>query len=317
MTEKFDGFPHVLESQQFSRDWLEDDFFPHTKRMERIFKTQVSNTLGGKRMVSLFYAPSTRTRASFEFAMHHLGGSVVFSTENAREFSSAKKGETLDHTLKVLGRYQPDVIVLRYDGQIDKEMIQRVSKVPIINGGDRDPGQHPTQALLDLYTILKCRGCIDGLNITMVGDLDKGRTVRSLAYLLGKFNGISINFVSPETSKIGGDIKQYLIKHGVKFQELRDLREVAGSTNCVYQTRTQTECGSSFERKGNGGYYVIDGAVADMMPRNSIIMHPLPIDGEITSDVDENPRSVYLTDQVDSGLFTRMALLEMILARNA
>ncbi len=321
MNLRFDGFPHIMKSQQFSRKWLEESFFPTVNRMERVFKTGVYKPLKGMLMFTIFYEPSTRTSASFQLAMHHLGGTTVFSTENAREFSSGKKGESLKHTIKVMNEYRPDVIVLRYDREIGAEIAASVSDVPIINAGDRNPGQHPTQALLDLVTILKCRGEIDGLNITMVGDLEKGRTVRSLAYLLSKFSGIHMNFVSPESLAMGDDIKEYLKEHKVEFSEFTDLRQVADSTDVIYQTRTQTECGSKINRKdNNGGYYVVDKTILDLMRQNAIIMHPLPIDDEvkeITDEVEDDPRAVYLTTQVRSGLLTRMALLEMILAPNA
>ncbi|MDO8486396.1 MAG: aspartate carbamoyltransferase [Candidatus Staskawiczbacteria bacterium] len=315
MNAKFDGWPHIMFSQQFNRPWLEKYFFPLVDQMERVFETGVCNVLNGKRMVILFYEPSTRTRASFKFAMNHLAGDVVFETENAREFSSGAKGESLKHTIKVLNRYRPDVIVLRYDREIGAEIAAEISDIPIMNAGDRKPGQHPTQALLDTRTIKKCRGEIDGLNIAMVGDLKNGRTVRSLSYLLGKFEGIFINFISPKNSAIGDDVKEYLLRHKVKFKESTDLREVAPSTDCIYQTRTQNECGPSFDRKDdNGGYYVVDKTIMDMLRQDAIVMHPLPINDEITSEVDDDARSVYLTHQVDSGLFTRMALLKMILA---
>ena len=184
-----------------------------------------------------------------------------------------------------------------------------------VNAGDRVPGQHPTQALLDLRTIYKRRGKIDGLKIAMVGDLKKGRTVRSLSYLLGKFKDVEIDFVSPRNARMGGDVKRYLNKHGIKFLESTDLRKVAADVDVIYQTRTQTECGSKLDRKDhNIGYFIVDGMILSLMKKDAIIMHPLPRIDEITPEVDKDPRAVYLTEQIDSGLFTRMALLEMILA---
>lgn len=325
---KFNGFPHIMKSQQFSREWLEKCLFPLADRMERVFQMGSDSSLKNKRMVTLFYEPSTRTRLSFQMAMDHLGGSTVFSTENAREFSSGAKGESLEHTIKVINRYKPDVIVLRYDQEIGSEIAAKISRVPIINAGDRNPGQHVTQGLLDIRTIKKCLGHIDGLNITIVGDLKNGRTARSLAYLLGKFQDVSINFVSPESSQMGDKVKQYLTEQGIQFQEFIDVREVAASTDCIYQTRVQKEIGSSFGRTdNNGGYYAIDKTVTAIMKKDAIIMHPLPIDGdvdssagevkEISDDVDDDPRSVYLTHQIDSGLFVRMALLKIILVPNS
>jgi aspartate carbamoyltransferase catalytic subunit len=315
MSVRFDGWPHIICAQQFSRDWLEREFLPLTDEMQTVFNRGGCRILKRKTLVSFFYQPSSRTRMSFEMAMDYLGGRVVFSTENAREFSSAKKGETLKDTFRVVNRYRPDAIVIRYDREIGAKFAAEVSRVPIINAGDREPGQHPTQALLDLRTIFKRRGSIDGLKIAMVGDLDKGRTVRSLSYLLGKFSGVEIDFISPLDSKMGDDVKEYLHRHGVIFRESTDLREVTPHVDVIYQTRTQLECGSYLDRSDfSQGYFIVDQTITGLMKKDAIIMHPLPRVDEITTDVDDDPRAVYLTEQIDSGLFTRMALLKMILA---
>ncbi len=312
MGTKFEGFPNVIYAQQFSRIFLEKYFLPLTDEMQVLFENRGCELLRGKRMISFFYQPSTRTRMSFEMAMDYLGGKVVFSTENAREFSSGAKGETLMDTINVINRYRPDVIVIRYDHKIGAELAAKVSHVPIINAGDRKPGQHPTQALLDWRTIFKHRGEIDGLKIAMVGDLDKGRTVRSLSYLLGKFKGVKIYFVSPPNTRMGSDVKRYLRRHNVEFTESTDLRKIAPLVDVVYQTRAQTECGTIINRKH--GYFIVDKTILDLMRTDAIIMHPLPRVDEITVEVDSDPRAVYLTKQIDSGLFTRMALLKMILS---
>jgi aspartate carbamoyltransferase catalytic subunit len=319
MSARFDGWPHVLRAQQFSREWLEKEFLPLTDEMQAIFNNRGCEFLEGKQMISFFYQPSTRTRMSFELAMDYMGGKVAFSSENAGEFSSAKKGETFKDTIRVINRYRPDVIVIRYDHEIGVDLAAEVSNVPIINAGDREPGQHPTQALLDLRTIYKRRGgVIDGLKIAMVGDLKNGRTVRSLSYLLGKFKGIQIYFVSPDDMIMGDDVKDYLTRHGVLFEEHIDLRSVAPKVDVVYQTRTQKECGTSLDRTDYTlGYFVVNQEIISSMKNDAVIMHPLPREDEITTDVDNDPRSAYLTDQIDSGLFTRMALLKMILAPQA
>jgi len=315
MSVKFDGWPHIIESQQFSREWLEKEFLPLTDEMQVVFENRGCEILRGMRMVSSFYQPSTRTSLSFAMAMDYLGGRVVHSSENAGEFSSAKKGEAFRDAIKVINRYRPDVIVIRYNKDIGAKFAAEVSRVPIINAGDREPGQHPTQALLDWRTIFKRRGAIDGLKIAMVGDLVKGRTVRSLSYLLGKFNGVEIDYVSPPNTRMLDDVKEYLARHSVKFQELTDLREVAPSVDVIYQTRAQVECGTLLDR--NAGYFIVDKAIFDLMKKDAIIMHPLPRVDEITPEVDDDQRAVYLTEQIDSGLFTRMALLKMILAPQA
>jgi len=312
---------HIIEAQQFERNWLEEEFFPLVKQMERRVDLGGSSDLLGKRMIILFYEPSTRTRASFEMAMVIQGGIVAFSTENAKEFTKAVVGETLEDTIRVFCRYRPDVIVLRYYEEGGAKRAAEVSSVPIINAGD-GPGQHPTQALLDLYTIYKKLGRIDNISIAMCGDLARGRTVRSLSYLLGKFSDIKIYFVSPEVLRMKEDIKNYLDRHGVIWtEEYHDLWAVAPKIDVIYQTRTQTERpDQAIDRTAlvkrydkTEGFYIVNQEVLDLMKKDAIVMHPLPRVNEITPEVDKDPRAVYLTDQVESGLVTRMALLKMIL----
>src|SRR3989338_2131578 len=191
---------HIVRAQQFDRNFL-SDLFSEADRMKSIGN---NNLLEGKIMATLFYVPSTRTRLSFEAAMKRLKGEVI-STENARDFSSAVKGETLQDTIRIVNGYA-DVIVLRHYEDDASEKAVEVSSVPIINAGS-GKGQHPTQTLLDLYTINGELKRIDGISIAMVGDLKRGRTVRSLSYVLSKFDNITIYFVSPENSEIGDDIK--------------------------------------------------------------------------------------------------------------
>jgi len=304
---------HIIESQQFNRDWLERELFPLTKQMENIAKEGGSNSLSEKKMITFFYEPSTRTRASFEIAMNMLGGKVVFSTENARQFSSVAKGETIEDTIRILCNYKPDVIVIRADEQ---EMVKRAaqfSSVPIINAGD-GTGQHPTQALLDIYTIQKEIGRINGTTIAMVGDLTRGRTVRSLSYLYAKFPDVKIYFVAPPTLKIKEDIKEYLKKHNVWFQEEDDLKKVAPLVDVIYQTRIQKERTSSLEGTEEliKGSYIINQEIMNLMKKDAIVMHPLPRVDEISSEVDIDHRAAYFR-QAENGLYIRMALLQMLL----
>jgi len=304
---------HIIEAQQFNREWLENELFPLAENMQEVVRLRRSKTLLKKRMISFFYEPSTRTRASFEIAMDMLGGRVVFSTENATQFSSVAKGETLEDTIRVLNRYCPDVIVLRSSNEGDARRAADVSSVPIINAGD-GAGQHPTQALLDIYTIYKKLKKIDGISIAMVGDLAKGRTVRSLCYLLGKFKNIEIYFISPKTTRMRDDIKEYLKRHGVSFTEGSDLRKNIHQVDVIYQTRPQTERGTKFDLSEEARkLYTVDEDMLGIIREDAIIMHPFPRNLEITLEVDKDPRAVYLTDQIDSGLFTRMALLKMVI----
>ncbi|MBI4708893.1 MAG: hypothetical protein HY764_01660, partial [Candidatus Portnoybacteria bacterium] len=256
----FEGKPGVIEAQQFSKGLLTEIF----EEARKIEQTMLDRSLGlitskqfeewrdrwgvrGKGMVSLFYEPSTRTRASFEMAMRYLGGEIVFSTENARDFSSAAKGETLEDTIRVLDSYLPDAIVMRhYEAGAAKRAAMSSARAAIINAGD-GAGQHPTQALLDLYTIWRTRKRLDALKIAFVGDLAFSRVVRSDVYLLGKYDKVQIYFVSPLNLKIGEDIKEYMARHNIVFYEIDDLTLLPPAIDVIYQTRIQKE------RLGIGG----------------------------------------------------------------
>jgi aspartate carbamoyltransferase catalytic subunit len=296
---------HVLEAQQFSRKDL-DQLFAVADKLEK--GNQLP--LRGKILASLFYEPSTRTRFSFESAMIRLGGNVL-TTENAREFSSAAKGETLEDTIRVVNAYA-DAIVLRHYEAGAAQRASEVSHIPIINAGD-GAGQHPTQALLDLYTIQKEIGTIDGIQVAMVGDLKNGRTVRSLSYLLGKCKDVEIFFISPKELEIGEDIKEYLRKHGVVFRELNHFDSVLKDVDVLYQTRVQKE---RFEDVHDyekfKGMYVLTVDNTQDMRKGAVIMHPLPRVDEISPDLDALPRAAYFR-QAEYGLLVRMALLQQLL----
>jgi len=274
-----------------------------------------SKLLDGKIMASLFYEPSTRTRLSFEAAMKRLGGEVI-STENAKEFSSKAKGESLEDSIRVISGYA-DVIVLRYYKEGGAERAAAFSEgVPIINAGD-GIGQHPTQALLDLFTIKKKFGRIEGLEIAMVGDLVNGRTVRSLSYFLAKhYPKNTIHFVSPEATRMRDDIKSYLDKYKVKWFETKDFREILSRLDVLYQTRVQKERFSKSEIfdqvERESKKLSIRKSTLQYMKPEAIIMHPLPRLGEISYAVDKDPRAHYF-QQARNGLYVRMALLKMIL----
>src|SRR5215472_7437516 len=245
---------HVVESQQFSRTLLED-LFARADEIKREPHHFIGR-LAGQVMAALFYEPSTRTRLSFEAAMLRLGGQTM-GTDNAREFSSAAKGETLEDTIRIVAGYA-DVIVLRHHEQGAAARAARVSDVPVINAGD-GPGQHPTQALLDLFTIRDEIGRIDGITVAMVGDLANGRTVRSLAYLLSKFREVRLVFVAPPAVAMGADIKRHLDENGVAWREERDLDAVLPVADLVYQTRIQKERFETAEEyEAVRGVYVID-----------------------------------------------------------
>jgi len=301
---------HIIKAQQFDRKSLEE-IFEVASQMENIGATGNTEILKGKVMATIFYEPSTRTRLSFEAAMIKLGGEII-STENAREFSSTAKGESLEDTIRIVGSYS-DIIVLRHFESGAAERAAKISPVPIINAGD-GPGQHPTQALLDLYTIKKEIGKIDGISIALVGDLAYSRTVRSLSYLLTKYDDIKIYFVAPEEVKMRGDIKTYLTKNNIFFSEETDLEKIAAQVDVIYQTRIQKErFGENIEDFEKAkDKYIIDNNVLKVMKKRSIIMHPLPRVNEIKTEVDSDPRAAYFR-QAQNGLYIRMALLKMIL----
>jgi aspartate carbamoyltransferase catalytic subunit len=305
---------HVVYSQQFDRNILQhlferaDQFRKRIEEpSERVALTQLYR---GKMLFSVFYEPSTRTRMSFSAAAEHLGMSVV-TTENAREFSSAIKGETLEDTIRVLCEYYPDAIALRHYENGAAERAAAVSTVPIINAGDGS-GQHPTQALLDLYTIHQALGTIDGLTVTIGGDLANGRTARSLAYLLAKFNGIRIRFIAPLELRMGEDIKEHLHEKSVPFKEQYALEDALSISDVVYWTRVQRERLKPGVEQGSA--FVIGREQVAQLKPNAILMHPLPRLDEIPPEIDSDPRAWYFR-QAGNGMLIRMALLEWILEK--
>ncbi len=301
---------HIIEAQQFDLSTLHT-LFQATEEMERVVERGGRMDYQGRIMATLFYEPSTRTRFSFETAMHRLGGRVI-STENAAEFSSVAKGETLEDTVRIMNGYV-DVIVLRHSEVGAAQRAAAVSRVPVINAGD-GIGQHPTQALLDLYTIRKEIGAIDGLRIAMVGDLAQGRTVRSLAYLLSKFKDIKMYFVAPPGLKMKDDILTHLRERNVWYTEGTDLDKVLPEVSVVYQTRIQKErFGDHLEEyETHRGVYIINRESLRLLKPNAIVMHPLPRLDEIAPEVDADPRAAYFR-QAQNGLYVRMALLTLVL----
>lgn len=296
---------HVIESQQFTVPLLME-LFDRTRRMEYIVHRGGTLDYQKQILATLFYQPSTRTRFSFEAAMYRLGGNVL-STEHARAFSSEIEGENVEDSIRILGSYC-DVIVIRHHEAGGALRAAKVSPVPVINAGDGDGGQHPTQALLDLYTIYRERP-IEGLSIAFIGELDRGRTVRSLAYLLAKFDRVKIFFVSPPELRIGDDILQYLDKHNVRYELERDIDRVAGEVDAVYQTRIRPERVSSLCQPFR---CAIDSGLLSKLKSDAMILHPLPRTVELDQTVDDDPRAMYFR-QAANGLYVRMALLTMLL----
>jgi aspartate carbamoyltransferase catalytic subunit len=299
---------HLIESQQLTVPIIKEIF----DSTDLIRDGNYGRKPNGKILATLFYEPSTRTRLSFESAMLRLGGSVI-STENAKEFSSAIKGESLEDTTRIVAAYS-DCIVLRHHEDGAARRAASVSKVPVINGGD-GKGQHPTQALLDLYTIKTETGRTEGLKVVMAGDLKNGRTVRSLSYLLGKFNENEIIFVSPEHLRMEDDIKDYLKERKVRFSEEDDLQKTLPKADIIYMTRIQKERMNGEDYLKANGRYKIDSESLKLVRAESRIMHPLPHVEEINlpMDIENNDKRVAYFRQAENGLYVRMAVLKHLL----
>lgn len=296
---------HIIESQQFTVPFLMA-LFERSRQMERLVARGGTRDYSGKVLASLFYEPSTRTRFSFEAAMYRLGGRVL-STEQARQFSGEIEGEQLEDTIRIISSFC-DVIVLRPTVEGGARRAARVSRVPVINAGDGSSGQHPTQALVDLYTIYRERRAIDGLTIAIVGELDGGRTARSLAYLLSKFPRVKIHFVSPAEVEMRPDILAHLDEHDVWYDVLHDVAPIAGEVDVIYQTRIRPERvadGAALSR------YAINARLLSTMKPDAMILHPLPRTVEIDRGVDDDPRALYF-QQAANSLFVRMALLTLL-----
>lgn len=303
---------NILSVEQFDQANLKK-LFDLTDKMVKDLETPAGTKKlvekhRDKQLCTLFYEPSTRTRLSFETAALKLGMGVV-STENAGGFSSAAKGETLEDTINVINQYGVCAVVIRHPETGAAEKASKVSKVPIINAGD-GKGEHPTQALLDAYTIKKEFGRLDNLHIVAGGDLKNGRTIRSLCKLLSLYPNNRITFVSLPELSMQDDIKNLLKKTNTEFVETDNVEESFKDADVVYWTRLQKE---RLERTDNfkGDGFIINQSYIKSLPEHAIIMHPLPRIDEIDSAVDDDKRARYF-EQSGNGLYVRMALLEQI-----
>lgn len=309
--ERISPYKHIIESQQFDVDFLKK-IFKETDYMKKN-EHQVLKLLKGKIIAMLFYEPSTRTRFSFETAALRLGATTI-TTENAKEFSSASKGETLQDSIRIVSGYA-DFIVMRHYEDDSSEIAASVSSVPVINAG-AGKGQHPTQALLDVYTIYENFSRLNNLKIALVGDLLRGRTVNSLVYILSKFKGNKFYFVSPENSRIKPGIKEHLEENNHEYEESEDLNEVLKEVDVVYMTRVQKERFDNPEEYQKAkGRFVINKSNIDLMKEDAIILHPLPRVDELACEIDDDKRAKYF-EQAKNGLYVRMALLKVLNEHN-
>ncbi|HKY54912.1 MAG TPA: aspartate carbamoyltransferase, partial [Anaerolineales bacterium] len=298
----------IISVQQFEREDLEYIFGVAHEMRGMVERIGTFDLLKGKILANLFYEPSTRTSSSFTAAMERLGGSVI--AINEVKYSSVTKGETLTDTVRTLECYA-DVIVLRHPETGSAAIAAKAARKPVINAGD-GIGEHPTQALLDTFTIREELGRLDDLNVTMLGDLKYGRTVHSLARLLSAFDGIKLNYVSPEILRMPNEIMDEIAENTagrVPQAEYSSLETVLPETDVLYVTRVQKERfedPAEYERVK--GAYVIDPLVMKPAKQDMIVMHPLPRVSEISMDFDDDPRAAYFR-QMEYGLYVRMALL--------
>jgi len=301
----------ILSVSQFSRADL-DAIFDVAKEMRHMVeRVGTFDLLKGKLLACLFYEPSTRTSSSFIAAIERLGGSTIPITQGV-QFSSVSKGESLADTVRTLECYC-DAIVLRHPEIGSAALAAEAARKPIINAGD-GAGEHPTQALLDLFTIEEEFGRVDGLMVTMLGDLKYGRTVHSLARLLALFD-VPLNFVSPDILGLPPMLRVELVKAGVRLRETSDLHEVLAESDVLYVTRVQKERFESIELYNQvKDAYVITPKTLEAAKPDMILMHPLPRVGEISTEVDSDPRAAYFR-QVENGMYVRMALLAMVLGK--
>jgi len=295
---------HVISAQQFDKDMLSKLFKATDEMKNGSYNTKL---LSGKIMTTLFYEPSTRTRFSFESAMIRLGGSVI-STENAKEFSSAIKGETLEDTIRIVDDYC-DIIVIRHPQVGSAKLAATYSSVPVINAGDGG-GEHPTQALLDLYTIFS-KMKKPGFTIMMAGALSVYRSVHSLSYLLANYPDINILFVSPKSLRIPEDFRKYFNSNKVKFSETDNYSEAIKKADIIYQTRIPKEYLAGENYKKYASKYILNKISLKLIKKNALIMHPLPRVNEIAPEVDNDKRAIYF-EEAQNGVYVRMALLKMI-----
>ncbi len=298
-------FKHLTSTKQLTRADT-DLILAKAAEMEEVLKKGGDERLKGKILAALFYEPSTRTRLSFESAMIRLGGSVI--TADGFQFSSLYKGETIEDTMIMVGGYA-DIIAMRHAEVGSADRAVTTSPVPFINAGD-GTGQHPTQALLDLYTIQKERGTIDGLHIAMVGDLKFGRTASSLCYLLGLYDNIRFTFIAPPQLPMQEKVTSYLKEKNIPFEEVTDI--AAGlDADIIYMTRVQKE---RFEDPAEYEKLKLEYVLnANHLKGKTVtVMHPLPRVGEIATDVDALPTAAYFR-QAKNGVPIRMALLDLLL----
>ncbi len=290
---------HVLSAKQYNRESLEE-LFQLTDDIKNN-PQKYAKTLEGKIVAVMFYEPSTRTRMSFQTAVLKLGGQVI-ATENASSNSSGKKGETLEDTVKILQGYA-DAIVIRHSSETMPEEAASVAKVPILNAG-AGKGEHPTQALLDLYTIREYRKTLDGVKIAILGDLLNGRTIHSLLRLIRLYENVEVYGLSKSCFALPQEYIDLLSQRGITYKKCNSFADIPKDVDVMYHTRIQSE---RFEGDFGKEEFIINQEVLNQFSDHTIVLHPLPRVDEISTDIDDDPRAMYFK-QAHNGLFVRMGL---------
>lgn len=290
---------HVLSAKQYDKESLEKLFVLTDDIKQNPAK--YADKLNGKIIAVMFYEPSTRTRLSFETAALKLGAKII-TTENASSNSSGRKGESLEDTVKILQGYA-DAIVIRHSSETMPQDAASVAKVPILNGG-AGKGEHPTQALLDLYTIREHRKTIDGVKVAVLGDLLYGRTIHSLLGLLSLYDNVEIYGLSKECFALPQEYIDMLKEKGIEYKKCNSFDDIPKDVDVLYHTRIQSE---RFEGDFGREEFIINKQVLSQFSENTIVLHPLPRNEEISTDIDDDPRAMYFK-QAHNGLFVRMGL---------
>ena len=289
-------------------DYTKEEYLEILRVAAEFEKNPTQNLLDGKVIATLFFEPSTRTRLSFESAVNRLGGKIIGFTDASS--SSVKKGESLKDTILTVSCYS-DLIVMRHPLEGSARYASEVATVPVINAGD-GANQHPTQCLLDLYSIQQTQGTLENLKISLVGDLKYGRTVHSLVMAMSHFNP-TFNFIAPDELKIPDEYKIFLDKKGIKYEEYTDLAENITDSDIVYMTRVQRErFADPLEYEKVKNVYILKNSMLNDTRDNLKILHPLPRVNEIDTDVDSNHKAYYFP-QALNGVFTRQAIMAKIL----
>jgi aspartate carbamoyltransferase catalytic subunit len=290
-------------------DFSKEDYLRIMELSAEFEKNPDQDLLKGKVVATLFFEPSTRTRLSFETAINRLGGRIIGFSDSSS--SSVSKGETLHDTIRMVSNYA-DMIVMRHPLEGSARYASEISTVPVINAGD-GANQHPSQTLLDMYSIMKTQGRLDNINIFMVGDLKYGRTVHSLLMAMSEFEKPIFNFIAPPELAMPDEYKRFLTNKGIRYFEHFEFTDIISEADIIYMTRVQKERFTDpieYEKVKN--IYILRNKMLKKTKQTMKILHPLPRVNEIHPDVDDNPKAYYFT-QALNGVFTRQAIISHIM----